>query len=950
MYLRFVALLVYLLLFVVACSDKDKNAGGTSEAENSIAIENKDIAGVSQKGPFVKGSSVTLYELNFETRAQTGKSFLGRISEDMGTFAISKIELASQYALLRVDGFYRNEVTGKVSASQITLNAISDLSDRDNVNINLLTHLEYERALWLAQNEDMTVKQAKKIADQEIFEAFAEDFAGESVEDLDIFGNADGDAVLLAISIIMQAGRSEGEFSLSLADLAKDIEEDGVWNDSLERAQSADNAFEVELAQVRENILGWNISQKISMFENYVEYFWSDVFGLGRCTEKREGEIRPDTNPRSRYFNEKFICEKQHWHLLGKKLSSSSTEESSSSSISAESSSSSANDSSESGKSSSSIKRSSSSRQSTATIDPPYKEETSIIDPEVLAILGTCNDEGEGSVKKAFNSSFVCKSGLWYSLLLADMEQDSWFNPDITYGTLIDQRDGQTYRTVVIGTQNWMAENLHYGGENASEELATNMADENLCPSGDEEYCEKSGYVYSWTAAMNLSPTYRSRVVSSYPITSNHQGICPDGWHVPSKEEWNVLIEYVKNTYSEGLGAIRASDSWVWFSKDIAPTNATGFSMLATGMTFESWGRIDMGVSTAFISGDVPTISLGMPCLAIQEFFYNENNIKEFISTSDAFNVRCVENATPTSSENSSSSVKQSSSSQQSATTIDSPYDENTSIIDPELLAILGTCNSENESAVKKVYNNSFICKSGLWYSLLLIDMEKDSWYNPDITYGTLTDQRDGQTYRTVVIGTQNWMAENLHYAGEKADATTLANLAEENLCPWNDENYCSKSGYHYSWTAAMNISPIYKNRIAASYPITDKHQGLCPNGWHIPTYDEWNELFDFVISVYGEVAPSRALKAVDGWTWFSKEQAPTNSTGLSILGTGQYYSWGHSEGEEIGQSTYFITATTPESKYYTIELFGFTQNLHDIGNYDFSQPAFVRCVENAAP
>ena len=474
------------------------------------------------------------------------------------------------------------------------------------------------------------------------------------MEDLDIFENADGDAVLLAISIIMQAGRSEGEFSLSLADLAKDIEEDGVWNDSLERAQSADNAFEVELTQVRENILGWNISQKISMFENYVEYFWSDVFGLGRCTEKREGEIRPDTNPKSRYFNEKFICEKQHWHLLGKKLSSSSTEESSSSSISAESSSSSANDSSESGdssssgKSSSSIKRSSSSRQSTATIDPPYKEETSIIDPEVLAILGTCNDEGEGSVKKAFNSSFVCKSGLWYSLLLADMEQDSWFNPNITYGSL--------------------------------------------------------------------------------------------------------------------------------------------------------------------------------------------------------------------------------------------------------------------------------------------------------------TDQRDGQTYRTVVIGTQKWMAENLHYAGENADATTLANLAEENLCPWNDEKYCSKSGYHYSWTAAMNISPIYKNRVAASYPITDKHQGLCPNGWHIPTYDEWNELFDFVISVYGEVAPSRALKAVDGWTWFSKEQTPTNSTGLSILGTGQYYSWGHSEGEEIGQSTYFITATTPESKYYTMELFGFTQNLHDISNWDFSQPAFVRCVENAAP
>lgn len=650
MYLRFVALLVYLLLFVVACSDKDKNAGGTSEAENSIAIENKDIAGVSQKGPFVKGSSVTLYELNFETRAQTGKSFLGRISEDMGTFAISKIELASQYALLRVDGFYRNEVTGKVSASQITLNAISDLSDRDNVNINLLTHLEYERALWLAQNEDMTVKQAKKIADQEIFEAFAEDFAGESVEDLDIFGNADGDAVLLAISIIMQAGRSEGEFSLSLADLAKDIEEDGVWNDSLERAQSADNSFEVELAQVRENILGWNISQNISMFENYVEYFWSDVFGLGRCTEKREGEIRPDTNPKSRYFNEKFICEKQHWHLLGKKLSSSSTEESSSSSISAESSSSSANDSSESGDSSSSdssssSQRSSSSQQSTATIDSPYREETSIIDPEVLDILGTCDDESENTIKKAFNVSFICKSGLWHSLLLADMEQDSWFNPDITYGTLTDERDGQTYRTVVIGTQNWMAENLHYGGENASEELATNMAGENLCPSGDEEYCEKAGYVYSWTAAMNISPIYQTRAVGSIPIDEEHQGICPEGWHIPTLDEWGTLFDYVKSTYGEDehTTVLKSSESWIWYGTKYIPSNKTGFSILATGMEYNQNSLNLMGGATSLITATYVTIT------SIREpfkFSVQEHHCEgaQHIYPS---HIRCVENAAP---------------------------------------------------------------------------------------------------------------------------------------------------------------------------------------------------------------------------------------------------------------------------------------------------------------
>ena len=148
----FATFFINLVLLFTACSSDDKNAGGTSEAENSIAITDKEIAGVTQKGPFTKGSNVTLYELNFRTRAQTGKSFIGKISDSTGSFSINKIELASQYALLQAEGYYLNEITGKVSASQIALNAISDLSERDNVNINLLTHLEYERAVWLAND------------------------------------------------------------------------------------------------------------------------------------------------------------------------------------------------------------------------------------------------------------------------------------------------------------------------------------------------------------------------------------------------------------------------------------------------------------------------------------------------------------------------------------------------------------------------------------------------------------------------------------------------------------------------------------------------------------------------------------------------------------------------------------------------------------------------------
>ena len=622
---------IFVLLFT-ACSDKDKNAGGTSEAENSIAISDKEVAGVTQKGPFTKGSNVTLYELNFRTRAQTGKSFIGKISDSTGSFSINKIELASQYALLQADGYYLNEITGKVSASPITLSAISDLSERDNVNINLLTHLEYERAVWLANENETTIKIAKVEADKEIFSAFGVEYGGGRFEDLDIFGNGDADAALLAISVIMHSGRSEGEFSLALANMAMDLEKDGKWDDAKAIAEAADNSFEADTAQIRKNMEAWNIAKTIPDFAPVVEYFWNDAFGLGRCTAKREGEIRPDNNSRSRYYGEDFVCKKGHWYLLGEKQASSSSHTGESSI--AES-------------SSSSARRSSSSRQSTATIDPPYTENMAIVDPEVLASLGICNGENENAIKKAFNISFICKSGLWYTLLLADMEQDSWFNPDITYGTLTDERDGQTYKTVVIGTQKWMAENLHYAGENASEELAANMANEVLCPSGDEEYCEKAGYVYSWTAAMNISPTYATRHSSTIPIDAVHQGICPEGWHVPTQEEWNTLLIFVTPSYQTILDpkqthSLKALDSWIYNEKDYAPTNTTGFSVLSTGCQYGYNGE-DMGQCAAFIS-----TTYSDERYSGINFYYWKDDVdiggrKFDIKAS----VRCVENAAP---------------------------------------------------------------------------------------------------------------------------------------------------------------------------------------------------------------------------------------------------------------------------------------------------------------
>ena len=132
-----------------ACSDME-TSGTSEEAEGVVAISDKKIAGVSQKGPFVKGSDVTLKETSkngdFEP---TGREFTTKTISDKGDFKFDGIDLESQYVLLSVEGRYEREHTGEVSSCPMRLDAVSNLEKRETVNINLLTHFEYKRVLNL---------------------------------------------------------------------------------------------------------------------------------------------------------------------------------------------------------------------------------------------------------------------------------------------------------------------------------------------------------------------------------------------------------------------------------------------------------------------------------------------------------------------------------------------------------------------------------------------------------------------------------------------------------------------------------------------------------------------------------------------------------------------------------------------------------------------------------
>jgi uncharacterized protein (TIGR02145 family) len=152
--------------------------------------------------------------------------------------------------------------------------------------------------------------------------------------------------------------------------------------------------------------------------------------------------------------------------------------------------------------------------------------------------------------------------------------------------------------------------------------------------------------------------------------------------------------------------------------------------------------------------------------------------------------------------------------------------------------------------------------------------------HNPDLTYGSMTDQ-EGNVYKTIVIGTQEWMAENLNasiYRNGDAIATGLSDADWENTIntqqgAWayynNDASYACPYGKLYNW-----------------YACVDARQ-LCPVGWHVPTDAEWTVLTDYL---GGESVAGGKMKTTGTSLWNSPNQGATNSSGFSAVPGGNRY------------------------------------------------------------
>ena len=212
---------------------------------------------------------------------------------------------------------------------------------------------------------------------------------------------------------------------------------------------------------------------------------------------------------------------------------------------------------------------------------------------------------------------------------------------------------------------------------------------------------------------------------------------------------------------------------------------------------------------------------------------------------------------------------------------------------------------------------------------------------------GTLTDSRDGQTYKTVKIGTQTWMAENLNYAytgvpynysGYTSDSTSW--------CYDNNASNCAKYGRLYTWAAAMDSVGTwsangkgcgYEKTCSPTYPV----RGVCPEGWHLPTETE----FDALLTAVGATA-GKMLKSTNGWKDNKGESGNgTDAYSFSALPAGYRYYDGLYYGEGDNANFWSSTESSSNGAYdlglYYSDVNAYLYNLRKY--YGFS----VRCVKD---
>jgi len=400
--------------------------------------------------------------------------------------------------------------------------------------------------------------------------------------------------------------------------------------------------------------------------------------------------------------------------------------------------------------------------------------------------------------------------------------------------------EGKTYHTLTIGKNCWMAGNLDVGEKiSAGQEQANNNIIEKYCYNNEIGNCDEYGGLYQWGEMMK------------YDTLPGRKGICPQGWHIPTDEEWCTTEQNLDPTIgcngmvwrgTYGGGKLKETGTMHWLAPNTGATNSSGLTSLPGGYWYNAFYHLRE-------KGYFWTSSILSPqCPISRTLGYNTPRIyRGTVKVSDALSVRCIINMLPTLETSQIKDITYVSARGGGIVTSEGRYPvmargicwstvELPTLDDPHSIDGSGPEGFESQCSglipIQKYYVRAYATnQAGTAYG------DQTSFFTPyppcpgieNLTFG-------GQVYNTVRIGSQCWLSENLNIGTQIYSGLNQTNNGQiEKYCYDNDEAKCNVYGGLYQWNEMMQ------------YVTTTGVQGICPGGWHLPTDAEWCMLTQFI-------------------------------------------------------------------------------------------------------
>lgn len=515
--------------------------------DTSTPITKEKISGYVQKGPYINGTSILMSELN-KSLEQTGKIFSTQINDNSGSFEINDIALSSSYVQFVASGFYYDEVEGDISQAQLSLYALSDLQDITSVNVNILTHLEKRRVEYLVDNGS-GFSEAKSQAQDEILAIFGiTDADISNSEALDISLNSEGNAILLAISIIIQGNRTEGEVTELLASIGSDMVEDGLVDDlNIINDLRYQVATILDLSDIRLNLesryqeLG--ISASIPDFEKYInDFLLFSAYGPSGITQDAS-----DININSAIL-----------HGI--------------------------------------INPNSSTTSVTFEYGNAY-------DYGSLVVATPASITGSEAIEVSAEVDGLLAGNDYHFRVVAENENGVFYGPDKVFRTdsFVYDIDGNIYRTRIFGNKKWMLENL----KTTRFDNGTNIP---IISTDPDNYDHQTNPAYTWYN--HDEATYKDPYGAYYNAFAVNTGrLCPSGWHVPDSTDWANLAVFVGGEFDNGAflyagGMLKEAGTTHWNSPNTGATNQFEFTALPGGSSTSMMGEYGFWWTSTLTVGD----------------------------------------------------------------------------------------------------------------------------------------------------------------------------------------------------------------------------------------------------------------------------------------------------------------------------------------------------------